>query len=73
MTWSSEFVGSKGFISGGSEGSEMGFNGREGGISDDRRKGTGFISHHEIEGGFAGYRVRAVIVGKFSMRDHFHP
>jgi hypothetical protein len=66
-------MGSQGFVMCSREGSEMSFNGRKGGISDDGGKGTGFISHHEIEGGFAGYGVRVVIVGKFSMRDHFRP
>jgi hypothetical protein len=70
---SGEFMGSKGFISSSGEGSEMSFNSREGGIGNDRGKGVEFISHHEIEGGLAGYGMRAVIVGKFSMRDHFRP
>jgi hypothetical protein len=63
----------KGFVSCCGKGSEIGFDGRKGGIGDDRREGMGFISHHEIEEGLSSYGMRAVIVDEFSMRNHFHP
>jgi hypothetical protein len=56
-----------------SKGSATGLNGGKGGVSNDRGKGMGFISHHEIEERLAGYGMRAVIVGKFGMREHFRP
>jgi hypothetical protein len=66
-------VSRQGFVSGCREGSEASFNSREGGISNDGGNGAGFISHREIERGFVGYGARAMVVGKFGMRDHFHP
>jgi hypothetical protein len=66
-------MGSQGFVSCGGEGSKACFDNGKGGIGDDGGKGMGIISHHEIERGFAGYGVRAVIVGKFGVRDHFCP
>ena len=42
-----------------------------GGVRDDRRKGTGFISHHEVKWRLVGDRMGAVIVCKFGMEDRF--
>ena len=38
-----------------------------------RRKGAGFISHHEIERGLVCDGMRAVIVGELSVGDRFRP
>ena len=55
------------------EGFKAGFYGRDRGVSDYRGKGTGFISHHEIERELTGDGVGAVIVGEFCMGDRFGP
>ena len=47
--------------------------GWEGSFRDDGGKCTGFVSHHEEEWRLVGYRVRAVIVGKFSKGDVLSP
>ena len=47
----------------------MGFHGRNRSVRDDRRKGIGFISHHEIEWGLFGDGVGAVIMNKFCIGD----
>ena len=51
----------------------MGFYGGDRSIGDYRRKGTGFISHHEIEWGLVGDGVRAVIVSELSVGDVIGP
>ena len=51
----------------------MGFYCRDRSIGDYRRKGTGFISHHEVERGLIGDRMRAVIMHEFSMGYRFRP
>ena len=63
----------EGFIAGGGEGFEASFYGGDSGVGDYRRKGTGFISHHEIERGLIGDGVRTVIVGEFCVGDRFGP
>ena len=70
---SCKFMSGEGFISGGGEGFKAGFHGGDSGIGDHRGKGTGFISHHEIERGLIGDGVRAVIVGEFGVGDRFGP
>ena len=42
-------------------------------IGDDGRKGTGFVTHHEVKGGLTSDGVRAVIVGELGMGDLFGP
>ena len=51
----------------------MGFDCRDRGVGDYRRKGTEFISHHEVEQRLVGDRMGVVIVGEFSMRDVIGP
>ena len=43
------------------------------GVRDYRRKGTGFIAHHEVERRLIGDGVRAVIVSEFSVGDVISP
>ena len=62
-------MSSEGFVAGGGEGSETGFYGGDRGVGDHRRKGTGFVSHHEIERRLISDRVRAMVVGEFCMGD----
>ena len=62
-------MSSEGFVAGGREGSETGFYGGDRGVGDHRRKGTGFISHHEIEWRLISDRVRVMVVGEFCMGD----
>ena len=69
----SHFMSSESFIAGCGKGFQTGFYGREGGVGDDRRKGMGFIPHHEVEWRLVGDRIRAVIVCKFGMGDSFRP
>ena len=66
-------MSSEGFVTGGGEGFEAGFHGGDRGVGDYRGKGTGFISHHEIERGLIGDGMRAVIVGEFCVGDRFGP
>ena len=64
---SSKLMSREGFVAGGREGFKAGFYGGDRGVGDYRGKGTGFISHHEIERGLTGDGVRVVIVGEFRM------
>ena len=59
----------EGFVAGGGEGFEAGFYGRDGGVGDHRGKGTGFVSHHEIERRLTGDGMGVVIVGEFCVGD----
>ena len=70
---SRKFMSGEGFITGGGKGFKAGFYGGDRGVGDHRRKGTGFISHHEIEQRLVSDGVRAVIVSKFSVGDRFGP
>ena len=70
---SCKFMSGEGFVSGGGEGFKVGFHGGDRGIGDHRGKGTGFISHHEIERGLVSDGVRAVIMGEFCVGDRFGP
>ena len=63
----------EGFIAGGGKSFEVGFYSGDRGVGDYRGKGTGFVSHHEIEWGLIGDGVRAVIVGEFCVGDQFGP
>ena len=51
----------------------MGFDCGDSGVGDYQRKGTGFISHYEVERRLVGDRMGVVIVGKFSVRDVIGP
>ena len=42
-------------------------------IGDDRGRGMGFVTHHEVKGRLAGNRVGVVIVGEFGMGDLLRP
>lgn len=42
-------------------------------IGNDGRKGSGFISIHEVEWGCSGHGMRLVIVRKFCGRESFCP
>ena len=66
---SRKLMSSEGFVAGGGEGFKTGFYCGDRGVGDHRRKGTGFISHHEIERGLIGDGMRAVVVGEFCMGD----
>ena len=55
----------EGLIAGGGKGLEAGFYGGDRGVGDHRGKGTGFISHHEIERGLVCDRVGAMVVCEF--------
>ena len=70
---SCKLMSSEGFIAGGGKGFEAGFYGGNRGVSDHRGKGTGFVSHHEIERGLICDGMRAVIVGEFCVGDRFGP
>ena len=70
---SCEFMSGEGFVAGGREGFETGFYCGDRGVGDHRGKGTGFISHHEIEQRLVSDRVRAMIVGEFCVGDRFGP
>ena len=63
----------EGFVAGGGEGFEAGFYCGDRGVGDYRGKGTGFISHHEIERRLVRDRMGAVVVGKFCVGDRFRP
>ena len=63
----------EGFVAGGGKGFKMGFYCGDRGVGDHRRKGTGFISHHEIEQGLVRDGMRVVIVSEFCMGDRFGP
>ena len=64
-----KFMSGEGFVVGSGEGFKAGFYCWDGSIGDHRGKGTGFISHHEIERELIGDRVRAVVVGEFCVGD----
>ena len=64
---SCKFMSGEGFVAGGGKGFEAGFYSGDRGVGDDRGKGTGFVSHHEIEWGLTGDGMRAVVVGEFCM------
>ena len=66
---SCQFMSGEGFVAGSGKGFKAGFYSGDSGVGDHRRKGTGFISHHEIERRLIGDGVRAVIVGEFSVGD----
>ena len=68
-----KLVSGEGFVAGGGKGFEAGFYGGDRSVGDHRRKGTGFISHHEIERGLVCDGMRAVIVGEFCVGDRFGP
>ena len=70
---SCKLMSGEGFVAGGGEGFKAGFYGGDRGVGDHQRKGAGFVSHHEVERGLAGDRVRAVIVGKFCVGDRLGP
>ena len=70
---SCKFMSGEGLVAGGGEGFEMGFYCGDRGVRDYQGKGTGFISHHEIERGLVSDGVRAVIVGEFRVGDGFRP
>ena len=70
---SCELMSGEGFVAGGGKGFETGFYGGDRGVGNHRRKGTGFISHHEIEQRLIGDGVGAVIVGEFCVGDRFGP
>ena len=70
---SRKLMSGEGFIAGGGEGFKAGFYSGDRGVRDYQGKGTGFISHHEIERGLAGDGVRAVIVGEFCVGNRFRP
>ena len=70
---SRKLMGGEGFVAGGGKGFEAGFYGGDRGVGDHRRKGAGFVSHHEIEWGLVCDGMRAVIVGEFGVRDRFGP
>ena len=63
----------EGFVTGSGKGFEAGFYGRDRGVGDHRRKGMGFISHHEIERRLMSDGMRAVVVGEFCVGDQFGP
>ena len=66
-------MSSESLIAGSRKGLQTGFYCGNGSIGNDRGKGTGFISHHEVKQRLVGDRVRAVVVCKFSMGDRFGP
>ena len=70
---SRKFVSGEGFVAGGGESFEASFYCRNGGIGDHRGKGTGFISHHEIERRLIRDGMRAVIMSEFCVGDRFGP
>ena len=70
---SRKLMSGEGFIMGGGEGFKAGFYCGNGGIRDHQGKGTGFISHHEIEWGLVRDGMRAVIMSEFCMGDRFGP
>ena len=47
----------------------MGFYRGDSSVGDYRRKGMGFISHHEVKWGLVGDGMRAVIMSEFGMGD----
>ena len=66
-------MSSEGFVAGGGEGFKTGFYCGNRGIGDHRGKGTGFISHYEIERELVRDGMRVVIVSEFCMGDRFGP
>ena len=70
---SCKFMSGEGFVAGGGEGSETGFYSGDRGVGDHRGKGTGFVSHHEIEWRLTSDGMRAVVVGEFCMGNRFGP
>ena len=68
---SCEFVSGEGLVAGGREGFKTGFYCGNGGLGNNRGKGTGFISHHEIERELVGDRMGAMIVSEFCVGDRF--
>ena len=70
---SRKLMSGEGFVAGGGKVFEAGFHGGDRGVGDHRRKGMGFVSHHEIERGLIRDGVRAVVVGEFCMGDQFGP
>ena len=66
---SCKFMSSEGFFAGCGQGFEAGFYGGDRGVGDHRRKGAGFISHHEIERRLTCDGVRAVVVSEFGVGD----
>ena len=70
---SRKFMSGEGFVTGSGKGFEAGFYGRDRGVGDHRRKGMGFISHHEIERRLMSDGMRAVVVGEFCVGDQFGP
>ena len=70
---SGQLMSGKGLITGCGEGSQTGFDSGDSRVGDDRRKGTGFISHHEIEQRLVGNRMGAMVVCKFCMGNRFGP
>ena len=66
----------EGFIAGCGKGFQAGFyyrDGDVGDVGDDRRKGMGFISHHEVEWRLVGDGMRSVIMCEFGVRNRFGP
>ena len=70
---SCKLMSGEGFVTGGGEGFNAGFYGGDRDVGDYRRKGTGFISYHEIERGLVRDGMGAVVVGKFCMGNRFGP
>ena len=70
---SRKLMSGEGFIISGREGFKTGFYCGNGGIRDHRGKGTGFISHYEIEQGLVRDGMRAVIMSEFCVGDRFGP
>ena len=66
---SCKFMSGESFVAGGRESFEVSFYCGDRGIKDHRGKGTGFISHHEIERGLVCNGVRAVIMSEFCVGD----
>ena len=70
---SCEFMSGEGFVACGREGFQSGFYCGNRSIGNDQGKGTGFISHHEIERRLICDGMGAVIVGEFCMGNQFRP
>ena len=70
---SRKLMSGEGFVTGGGEGFKAGFYGGDRGVGDYRGKGTGFISHHEIERRLVRDGMGVVVVGEFCVGDRFGP
>ena len=70
---SHKLMSGEGFITGSGESFKAGFYGGDRGVGDYQGKGTGFISHHEIERRLVCDGMRTVVVGEFGVGDRFGP